>query len=70
MVEETTIFRQSYRALTEDEKSLMSQIKETAQELYELFPKTDDGRAKDRETSLAVTKLEESVMWAVKSITK
>jgi hypothetical protein len=70
MGEETTIFRQSYRALTDDEKSLMGQIKDAAQSLYELFPKTEDGRAKDRETSLAVTKLEESVMWAVKGITK
>lgn len=70
MGEETNIFRQAYKELTEDKKSLMNKIKDAAQELYSLFPKTDDGRAKDRETSLAVTKLEESVMWAVKGITK
>jgi len=64
------IFRSVYRELSDDEKSLLNSIKDKAQELYELFPQTDDGRAKDRETSLAITKLEESIMWVVKSITR
>jgi hypothetical protein len=64
------IFRPEYRELTEEEKTRINEIKNKAQELYELLPVTEDGRPADRETSLAVTKLEESVMWAVKSITK
>lgn len=64
------IFRSAYRPLLTEEVSLMNNIKEKAFELYKLFPQTDGGRAKDRETSLAITKLEESIMWVVKSITR
>lgn len=68
MAEETNIFRPVYRELTDIEKKNVEEIKEKANELYHLFPKTD-GRGKNREVAVAMTKLEESVMWAVKGIT-
>lgn len=62
------VFRKEYRELSVEEKALLGSIKEKAQELYDLFPQVD-GRGKNREISLAMTELENSVMWAVKGIT-
>lgn len=62
------IFRKQYRELSVDEKALIEAIKTKAEELYALYPQTD-GRMATRELSLAATKLEESIMWAVKSLT-
>jgi hypothetical protein len=64
------IFRPVYRELTEDEKIRINVIKDKAQELYSLFPKTDDLRGINREVSLGMTALEESIMWVVKGMTK
>lgn len=61
----TSRFRPKYRALNEDEKQLHDSIKEKAQELETLFSKVKDGRYH----SLAITSLEESVMWIVKELT-
>jgi hypothetical protein len=58
-------FRKAYRQLTEQEKVLTTNIKVLAELLEEQF----DVSPKGREISLAYTKLEESVMWAVKAIT-
>lgn len=58
-------FRPRYRALTDEEKALHDEIKVKAEELEALYDKLTQGRY----TSLAVTKLEESVMWAVKQLT-
>jgi hypothetical protein len=44
-------------------------IKEKAQELLNLYPANMNGVVMNRELSFAKTKLEESVMWAVKGIT-
>jgi hypothetical protein len=69
-------FHAEYRELSFDEKQLVRDIKETAAELYGLFSNAAlvQGliiRADNpRELSLAKTKLEEAVMWAVKGITK
>lgn len=66
------VFRGNYRELTEEEKALVMQIKESAQSLYELIAGNPDeatNATKGRALSLAKTKLEESVMWAVKGIT-
>ena len=60
------VFHSVYRELSVEEKQLMAKIKESAEELYTLF----DELAQGRETALAKTKLEESVMWAVKGLTK
>lgn len=60
-----SVFRQEYRELTEEEKQRVLDIKTKAEELYELF----DASTSPREMALAKTKLEESVMWAVKGVT-
>lgn len=59
-------FRPTYRALTDDEKALHDEIKSKAEELEKLY---DRMRTKGRYSALAVTSLEESVMWAVKQLT-
>ena len=59
-------FRPKYRALTPEELALHNAIKEKASELEELFSRVSSGR----EQSLAMTKLEEAVMWIVKGLTK
>jgi hypothetical protein len=61
----TSRFRPVYRALTDDEKLLHDDIKSQAQILEELIEQTEGGRYR----ALALTALEESVMWAVKGLT-
>jgi len=58
-------FRPTYRALTEDEKALHDRIKAQAEVLERVFDQIKPGRYH----SLAMTALEESVMWAVKELT-
>lgn len=59
-------FRTEYRSLSEDEKFRIAQIKSAAEVIDDHFRKAGlDGAA----VALAKTKLEESVMWAVKGIT-
>lgn len=58
-------FRPKYRALTDDEKALHDALKNKAAELEELFAKVKPGRY----NALAVTSLEQSVMWIVKELT-
>jgi membrane-bound ClpP family serine protease len=58
-------FRQKYRALEASEAELIDMIKQKAVELEELIEMAKDGRYK----SLAMTSLEQAVMWAVKEIT-
>jgi ribonucleotide reductase beta subunit family protein with ferritin-like domain len=58
-------FRPTYRALSDEEKRLHDLIKEQAAVLESLV--SDVGPS--RETSLALTKLEECVMWAIKALT-
>lgn len=58
-------FRPRYRALTDDEKALHDEIKNKAAELEELFGRVKGGRY----NSLAITSLEQSVMWIVKELT-
>ena len=57
--------RHSYRVLSDAEKAQMAAIKDKGLEFLELIGTL----ASTRETSLAKTKVEEAVMWAVKSIT-
>lgn len=70
-----TRFRPRYRALTESEKALHDQIKQSAEALETLYQQVHFVRLAHgfpdapREMALALTKLEESVMWAVKSLT-
>lgn len=58
-------FRPTYRALTDDEKALHDQLKTKASELEALFDKVKKGRY----AALAMTALENSVMWIVKELT-
>lgn len=58
-------FRPRYRALTDDEKALHDEIKAKAEELEVSFAKVKTGRY----ASLAITSLEQSVMWIVKELT-
>lgn len=58
-------FRPVYRALSEDEVALHNEIKAKAAELETLFEKVKPGRY----NSLAITALEQSVMWVVKELT-
>ncbi|UPJ43912.1 hypothetical protein IVB40_07535 [Bradyrhizobium sp. 40] len=58
-------FRPQYRALTDEEKSLHDQLKSKAVELEELYAKVKPGRY----NALAITSLEQSVMWIVKELT-
>lgn len=58
--------RHAYRVLTDAEKAQMQAIKDKGLELHELF----ESIGQSRELSLAKTKVEEAVMWAVKHITR
>jgi len=58
--------RHQYRILSEQEKADMVEIKDAGL----AFLKMVDRFEPSREMSLARTKIEEAVMWAVKSITK
>lgn len=59
------VMRHEYRVLSDGEKAFMQAIKDKGQEFYNLIH-----GPQSRELSLAKTKIEEAVMWAVKHITK
>ena len=61
----TSRFRPRYRALTDDEKVLHDALKDKATELEALYAKVKPGRY----NALAITALEQSVMWIVKELT-
>ncbi len=58
-------FRPKYRALTEQEKLLHDAIKNQAEDLATLIETIKPGRYR----SLAITSLEEAIMWAIKELT-
>lgn len=60
------VMRHAYRVLTDAEKAQMQLIKDEGLELYALI----NSIGKSRELSIALTKTEEAVMWAVKHLTK
>ncbi len=59
------VMRHGYRVLTDAEKEQMQAIKDQGLAFWETIDKVGGSR----ELSLAKTKLEEAVMWAVKHIT-
>jgi U3 small nucleolar RNA-associated protein 14 len=59
------VMRHQYRVLTQAEKDFMQAVKDKGLEFYAML----EGQ-QSRELSLAKTKVEEAVMWAVKHITK
>lgn len=58
--------RHQYRVLNDEEKRAMTAIKDCGLDFLKLI---DSVVPKGREASLAKTKIEEAVMWAVKGIT-
>ena len=61
----SNVFRPQYRPLSDTEKLKVDRIKDLAQQLYDEM----QSPSLAREMALARTNLEQSVMWAVKSIT-
>jgi hypothetical protein len=64
--------RHQYRVLSDSEKALMLSIKDAGQgflELLEAVAAQTRGFGGSRELSIAKTKIEEAVMWAVKHVT-
>lgn len=59
------VMRHEYRVLSDAEKADMQKIKDDALALHDFI----DSMGQSREISLAKTKIEEAVMWAVKHIT-
>ncbi len=57
--------RHAYRVLSDEEKANMQAIKDAGLAFHDLI----SGVGQSREISLAKTKIEEAVMWAVKHIT-
>lgn len=60
------VMRHEYRVLSDKEKADMQVVKDLGLDLWNYF----DGMGSSRELSLAKTKIEEAVMWAVKHLTK
>ena len=57
--------RHKYRVLTDDEKASVSSVKDATHDFGVLL----DSLPPSRERSIAITKLEEASMWAVRGIT-
>lgn len=60
------VMRHEYRVLSQEDKNKMQTVKDMGLEFYNLL----ETLGNSREISIAKTKIEESVMWAVKHITK
>ena len=60
------VMRHGYRVLSDDEKAQMQALKDKGLEIWTLINSMGDSR----ELSIAKTKAEEAVMWAVKHITR
>jgi hypothetical protein len=60
------VMRHAYRVLTDAEKAAMQKIKDDGLALHQYF----ESLGASRELSVAKTKIEEAVMWAVKHITR
>jgi hypothetical protein len=60
------VVRHEYRVLTDAEKVQMKSIKDTGLD----FIQQCNMIGQSRELSLAITKMEEAVMWAVKHVTR
>ena len=65
VAEPVSRFRPRYRALTDAEKALHDDLKNKAAEMEALYAKVKPGRY----NALAITALEQSVMWIVKELT-
>lgn len=59
------VVRHEYRVLSDEEKMAMKSIKDTGLAFHDMVSRLGPSR----EVSIAKTKIEEAVMWAVKHIT-
>lgn len=59
------VMRHEYRVLSDAEKAAMQKVKDLGLEMHTLI----ESLGQSRELSLAKTKVEEAVMWAVKHLT-
>jgi hypothetical protein len=62
------VMRHAYRVLTEDEKKAMVELKDAGLALWNKIHALEE--AGSREISIAKTKCQEAVMWAVSHLTK
>lgn len=60
------VMRHEYRVLSDEEKKQMQDVKDMGLKFHDFV----DSLGASRELSLAKTKVEEAVMWAVKHITR
>lgn len=60
------VMRHEYRVLSDNEKMKMQAVKDVGSAFHTLV----DAMGSSRELSIAKTKIEEAVMWAVKHITQ
>jgi hypothetical protein len=58
------VFRQEQRRLTPSEVELVTQLRAAAQDVHDII----DMLAPSRERDVAMTRLEEAVMWAEKAV--
>ena len=61
----SNVMRHEYRKLSEEDLATIRQIKDAGKALHDLI----ESIGASRETSIAKTKTEEAVMWAVKALT-
>ena len=66
----TDIFRKEYKPLNEEQKKYIGLFKDKADELIRLFYEAAFLNPETTCMSLGIQRLQESVMWATKSITK
>ena len=59
------VMRHGYRVLNDEEKATMQKLKDDGLAFWNVL----DGIGASRELSLAKTKIEEAVMWAVQHVT-
>lgn len=59
------VMRHAYRVLSDEEKALMQRLKDDGLAFWNVL----NGIGASRELSVAKTKIEEAVMWAVKHVT-
>lgn len=59
------VMRHAYRVLTDEEKAVMQKLKDDGLAFHDYLTSLGNSR----ELSIAKTKIEEAVMWAVKHIT-
>lgn len=63
-------FRKVYRELTDEEKGTLDELKSEAEQIELIIEKQKAAGKNPRHLALAMTKLEESIMWAVKAVTE